>query len=332
MTTEPEDSRVLVERATEAIAAALGEGSSVERVASAARRLARLAEHATPDDAVAYAGYHALLYELHERHEPATYAVRRWLCQPAYAVEEQRILRARAGDPRFDRFATEDAPLRERLVAEQERRSGLRHPLSTHLFHGQPSRRDVLVYLEHHWFRSRGFHRELTELSLGLPLDEARHVVANLHEELGADHPGRAHPELLQRLLRHMGVPCEHEHRPSWPEARAYLNNRVRCARSGEPAWGLAVMFSLEHGTPATHGSIHDLLQRMGVPEPLLEFHRIHMLGDVAHAETFLGQIERLVRTPQARRVLLCSLDHHRALGMRYFDRIWQEIQQGEAP
>jgi hypothetical protein len=157
-------------------------------------------------------------------------------------------------------------------------------------------------------------------------------VVANLHEELGEGRPGRAHPELLQRLLRHLDVRCEHEHRPSWPEAWAYLNNRVRCARSSEPAWGLAVMFSLEHGTPATHGSIHDLLERMGVPEPLLEFHRIHRLGDAAHAEAFMGQIERLVLTPHARRVLLCSLDHHRELGMRYFDRIWQEMKRGEAP
>ncbi len=332
MTDAPGQPRDLVASTAEAITRALAPGASTRAVARAAQALAELAEQATPDDATAHAGYHALLYALHERHEPRTYAARRWLCQPAYEVEEARILRLRAGDPSFDALDDAATGLRERLVLEHERRSGLRHPLSAYLFQGRPSERDVRIHLEHHFFRSRGFHRELTELALALPPSEARSVIANLHEELGEGRAGRAHPELLERLLQHLGVPCRLEHRPSWPEAHAYLNNRVRCARSGEPAWSLAVMFALEHGTPATHGHIHAMLARMGVPEPLLEFHRIHMLGDAAHADAFLAVIERLVTTPAARRVLLCSLDHHRMLGMRYFDRIWQEIQRPADP
>jgi pyrroloquinoline quinone (PQQ) biosynthesis protein C len=332
MTDAPRQPQDLVASTAEAIAQALAPGAPTHAVARAAQALAELAEQATPDDASAHAGYHALLHALHERHEPRTYAARRWLCQPAYEVEEARILRLRAHDSRFDALEGTAAGLRERLALELERRSGLRHPLSTHLFHGHPSARDVRIHLEHHFFRSRGFHRELTELALALPPSEARSVIANLHEELGEGRAGRAHPELLQRLLQHLEVPCSLEHQPSWPEAHAYLNNRVRCARSGEPAWSLAVMLALEHGTPATHGHIHAMLARMGVPEPLLEFHRIHMLGDAAHAEAFLAVIERLVTTPAARRVLLCSLDHHRALGMRYFDRIWQEIQRPADP
>lgn len=327
MTTSLELASTVAERVDEALC----RGAAPRTVARAAEALAALAERATEQDEIAYAAYHAQLYELHERVDAETQATRRWLCHAGYAVEEARILRERAEDSRFDVEDAAPLALRRRLVAEHERRSGLRHPMSTHLFHGRPTRRDVLVYLEHHWYRSRGFHRELTELSLGLPLTESRVVVANLHEELGEGQPGRAHPELLQRLLVHLQVPCTFDRRPSWPEAHAYLNNRVRCARSGEPAWGLAVMFALEYGTPATHGSIYELLARMGVPEPQREFHRIHMLGDEAHAEAFIEQILRLVVTPAARRILLVSLDHHRALGMRYFDRIWREIQRPEA-
>lgn len=319
----------LAPTAAACIEAALAPAAPPAAVARAAAALAALAERATPDDAPAYASYHALLWDLHERLEPRTYAARRFVCQAAYAVEEARILAAVAGDPRFDVADPSPAALRERVVAVHEQRSGLRHPLSAHVFDGTPTRRDVLVYLEHHWYRSRSFHRELLELCLGLPLAAAQGIVANLHDELGEGRPGRSHPELLQRLLEHLGVPCRFDARPPWVEALAYLNNRVRCARSGEPAWGLAVLFSLEHGTPATHGAILARLRRMGVPEPLCEFHRIHAEGDAAHAEVVLELVLHRVVEPLARRALLVSLDHHRRLGLRYFDRIWREIQQG---
>jgi pyrroloquinoline quinone (PQQ) biosynthesis protein C len=313
--------------ATERIEAALAGSAAPVTVARAAEALAELAEHATPDDPIAYRGYHALLFELHERQDPFTYATRRWLCQAAYAVEEARILAARADDPRFAADDLSGPQLRARIIAEHDRRSGLRHPLSAHLFEGTPARHDVLVYLQHQWFRSRGFYRELVELGLGFELAQAQGMIANLHDELGEGQPGRSHPELLERLLVHLGVPCGAHERPAWVEAHAYLNNRVRCARSGEPAWGLAVLFALEYGTPATHGSIHELLQRMGVPESLCEFHRIHRHVDIGHAEVIIEQTLRQVVTPSARRTFLVSLDHHRALGMRYFDRIWREIQ-----
>lgn len=312
------------------IEAALAPGAVPATMALAAEALAGLAERATPEREAAYAGYHAILWDLHERHDPRTYALRRWLCQAAYEVEEARILAAHAGDPSLDVDDPSPAALHERILALHEQRSGLRHPLSVHLFEGTPTWRDLLVYLRHHWYRSRGFHRELTELSLSLAPDDASGIVANLHEELGEGRPGRAHPELLQRLLVHLDVPCRWDERPPWVEALAYLNNRIRCARSGEPAWGLAVLFSLEHGTPATHGSILALLRRMGVPEPLCEFHRIHALGDAAHAEVILALVLRRVALPSARRALLVSLQHHRALGLRYFDRIWREIRTPE--
>ena len=311
--------------------AALAIDAPPAAAARAAEALAALATHATPDDAAAYAAHHALLWELHERSEPRTYVTRRFLCQAAYAVEEARILAAHEGDPRFDADDLSTAALRERILESHERGSGLRHPLSIHMFDGKPLRRDVLVYLQHHWYRSRGFHRELTELSLSLALPDAQGIVANLNDELGEGRLGRSHPELLQRLLVHLDVPCSFDARPPWVEALAYLGNRVRCARSGEPAWGLAVLFSLEHGTPATHGSILALLRRMGVPEPLCEFHQIHALGDAAHAEVILELVLRRVVTPSARRALLVSLHHHRTLGLRYFDRIWREIQEVRA-
>lgn len=331
MTPSSEPVPMLALTTTALVDAALAPHASPAAAARAAESLAELATHAVPDDVSAYAAYHELLWELHERSEPRTYVTRRFLCQAAHAVEEARILAAHAGDPRFEVAELSTAAFRERILELHERGSGMRHPLSIHLFEGTPAHRDVLVYLQHHWYRSRGFHRELTELSLSLSLHDAQGIVANLDDELGGGRPGRSHPELLQRLLVHLGVPCDWGERPPWVEALAYLDNRVRCARSGEPAWGLAVLFSLEHGTPATHGSILALLRRMGVPEPLCEFHQIHALGDAAHAEVILELVLRRVVTPSARRALLVSLHHHRTLGLCYFDRIWREIQQRQA-
>ncbi len=310
---------------------ALAEPGDRAGLARAGDALAGLAERAMGGDQAAYASYHALLYSLGDDRDRHTYAARRWLCHAGNEVEERALRRQHADDVQLQAVGLSTDGFRQRLLAAHEQRSGLRHPMSAHLFAGAPDLRAFRVYLQHHWYRSRGFFRELTEFVGGLSLADARGLYANLYDEVGAGEPGRAHPELLQNLLGHFDLRADFTEPPPWTEAQAYLNNRIRCARSGEPAWGLAVLFSLEYGTPSTHGSIYRLLGRLGVPEPLREFHRIHMEGDDLHAEVLLEQILRTVVTDQARATLLISLHHHRALGMRYFDRIWREIQQGEA-
>jgi pyrroloquinoline quinone (PQQ) biosynthesis protein C len=292
-----------------------------ERIAAARRRLGDLAARAFGGDQETAVLYHGLVWDLHADPDPRTYAVRRWLLEAGYLVEEAHVPRLEPGP------ALAPAELLARLADEHAARSGLTHPMSAHLFEGDPSPRDLAIYLRHHWHRSRLFYRELTELALTLRLRHASVLHRNLYDETGGEHTGQAHPFLLQRLLAHLGLPTGFDDRPDLPEAHAYLNNRIRCARHPNPAWGLAVLYALEAGTPATHGRIHALLLRFGVPDDAREFHRVHMTADVEHARETADLIGELITSPEDQATLIASLRYHRALGRRYFDAIWREMQ-----
>jgi pyrroloquinoline quinone (PQQ) biosynthesis protein C len=294
--------------------------------AAAATALGELATLAFAGDDAAATAYHGLVWDLHADPDHATHALRGWLVQAGYAVEQAYV----PVDPPQPALAPAD--LLARLAAEQARNAGLAHPMSAHMFHGDPSLAELKIYLRHHWHRSRLFYRELTELALTCPLRHASILHRNLYDETGGEHSERAHPFLLQRLLRHFDLPHGFADRPELPEAQAYLNNRIRCARHPNPAWGLAVLYSLEAGTPATHGNIHALLRRFGVPDEAREFHRVHMTADVEHARETAELIGDIVQSPADQAILLASLRYHRALGRRYFDAIWREMQATRRP
>jgi len=289
--------------------------------AAAATALHALATRAFAGDEAAATAYHGLVWDLHADTDHRTYPLRLWLVQAGYAVEEAHVP-AVAPEP-----ALGPDELLARLADELQRSTGLTHPMSAHMFHGDPTRAYLAIYLRHHWHRSRLFYRELTELALTCPLRHASVLHRNLYDETGGEDSARAHPFLLQRLLVHLGLPHGFADRPELPEAHAYLNNRIRCARHANPAWGLAVLYALEAGTPATHGNIHALLQRFGVPDDAREFHRVHMTADVEHARETAGLIGELVTSPEDQAILIASLRYHRALGRRYFDAIWREMQ-----
>lgn len=307
--------------AERAVAAALAPGAAPEAVTDAARVLIALGERAYAGERAAYARYQALVHDLQIPRDPATYAVRRFLARMLDPLEESVIPPCEPGP------LLSGADFVARVREELDRSSGLAHPLSRFLFGGEATLEDLRIYLSHQWVRSRGFHRELNELALSLPLSRAALLYRNLHEETGAAPGELSHPALLARLLQHLGLPAREDDRPALPEAQAYLNNRVRCARHPEPAWGLAVLFALEHGTPATHGALYDLLRRLGVPEEHCTFHRTHITADVAHAEDLARLTAELVDTPAAQATYLRSLRRHRALHRAYFDRIWGELQ-----
>lgn len=315
----PHDLAALARAALAPGAPAAAAARGRDAIDALARRVFGEPDTGSTSDAAAV--YHGLLWDLHADPDHRTYALRWWLASAGYAVEEAAIPAPPLPAP------LAPADFAQRIRDEQSALSGLAHPMSQHLFAGEPTRREFEVYLRHHWHRSRLFFRELTELSLGRPLAEASVLFRNLYDEGGGEDPAGAHPFLLQRLLRHLGLPCGFADRPELPEAQAYLNNRIRCARAQNPAWGLAVLFSLEYGTPATHGNIYRLLRRFDVPEDACEFHRLHMTADIEHAEETIGLIAEIVRGADDQALFLASLRHHRGLGRRYFDAIWREIQ-----
>ena len=307
--------------AESAVAAALAPAADPGAAAEAAHALRALGERAYAGDRDAYARYHGLLYDLHAPGDAATYAVRRFLASAVYPLEELQV------DPCEPLPRMTGAELVRRACEEHERLSGLRHPLSRHLFGGAATLSDLKIYLVHQWHRSRSFYRELTELALTLPLERTPILLRNLHEEAGAAPGEPSHPALFRQLLAYLGLPHSEADRPALPEAHAYLSNRVRCARRTPPAWGLAVLFALEYGTPATHGALLDLLLRLGVPEERCAYHRIHITADARHAEELCELMAELVDTPEAQAIFFCSLRHHRKLHRAYFDRIWDEVQ-----
>jgi pyrroloquinoline quinone (PQQ) biosynthesis protein C len=302
------------------VAAALAPGAEPRAAAEAAQALRALGEQAYAGDPGAYARYHGLLYDLHAPGDPATYAVRRFLASTVYPLEELQV------EPCEPLPRMTGAALVRRVCDEHERLSGMRHPLSRHLFGGAATLDDLKIYLVHQWHRSRSFYRELTEFALMLPLERTPVIHRNLYEEAGAAPGSPAHPALFRELLAHLALPHGEADRPALPEAQAYLNNRVRCSRHPPPAWGLAVLFALEVGTPATHGALYDLLLRLGVPEEVCAFHRVHITADARHAEELLALVAELVDTPEAQAIFFRSLRHHKKLHRAYFDRIWEEV------
>ncbi|MCB9706217.1 MAG: iron-containing redox enzyme family protein [Myxococcales bacterium] len=317
MTEQEQDVGAIIEEA-------LRPGAGPEAAAAAHAAFGALARRASGGDAAAHDRYHELLWALHADRDHRSYALRWWIAGAGYAVDEAAIAPVEIGEALApDAFAA-------RIREEHASRSGLRHPMSVYFFEGAPTLDEFKIYLRHHWHRSRLFYRELAELALSRELAEASVVFRNLYDEGGQEESAGAHPFLLQRLLRHLEVPCGFDDVPELTEARAYLSNRIRCARHPNPAWGLAVLFALEYGTPATHGNIYRLLRRLGVPEEACEFHRLHMTADIEHAEETVSLIAALIRGAEDQGIFLASLRHHRALGGRYFDAIWREV-QGEA-
>lgn len=294
--------------------------------AAAYTALGELATRAFSDENAAATTYHGLVWDLHADTDASTYALRAWLVQAGYAVEEAHVQPVEPFEP-----LAPDALL-ARLRDEHARASGLAHPMSTHMFHGAPTLDELKIYLRHQWHRSRLFYRELTELALTRPLAQASVLHRNLYDETGGEDPTLAHPRLLQRLLRHLDIPHGFADRPELPAAQAYLNNRIRCARHCNPAWGLAVLFALEYGTPATHGNIDALLGRFGIADDLRAYHRVHMTADEEHAQETADLIAEAVTSPADQAILIASLRHHRALGRRYFDEIWREMQATRRP
>ena len=283
--------------------------------------------HGAEQPSPAFSAYHRLLWRLHVHPERLHDPLRAWLASAGYDAEEATIPLP-AVDPTLD----QDGFI-ALICAEHEARSGLRHPMSAHLFEGDPPEfAELAIYLRHHWHRSRLFYRELADFSLGRDLAAASVIFRNLYDEGGGEQTPKAHPFLLQKLLLHLRIPCGFADEPELPQALAYLSNRIRCSRRANAAWGLAVLFSLEYGTPTTHGNIYRLLRHFEVPEEFCEFHHLHMSADVEHARELVDLIRERVLSAEDRATFIASLRHHRALGRRYFDAIWREIQATREP
>jgi len=301
---------------------ALKSGAPLDLLMAAAESILKLVERGLSGDSESYAQYQALLLDLHLPGEARTEPTRRWLASQIYQVE--------------DRFAPEPTPFvflpvdgfRERVDGEISSHTRVRHPMSHHLFQETPSHAEVKLFLHHHWIRSYNFYSLLAELAFRFEdIADASVFYRNLYGEAGAESAGRSHPALLAKLIEYFGIPLRIDFPSLDALEKAYLNNRIRCVRHTDTAWGLAMLYAVESVSRVNHLRIYELLQRHGVPEEPSEFHWLHGTQDEIDTEELWLLISRFAGEEAFQRTFMQSLARHFAINRRYFDVLWQEMQ-----
>ena len=200
--------------------------------------------------------------------------------------------------------------------------------MSLHLFQGTPSHEEVKFFLHHHWIRSYNFYSLLAELAFRFDdIADASVFYRNLYGESGAESADRSHPALLAKLMEYFGIPLRIDFSSLNPLEKAYLNNRIRCVRHTDIAWGLALLYAVESVSRVNHLRIYELLQERGVPEEPSEFHRLHGTQDEIDTEELWQLISKFAGKEAFQRTFMQSLTQHFTINRRYFDVLWEEMQ-----
>lgn len=301
---------------------ALKPGASMHLLMTAAESMLKLVERGLSGDSESYAQYQELLLELHLPGEARSEPTRRWLASQIYQVE--------------DRFAPESTAFvflpvdafRESVDGEIASQTRVRHPMSVHLFQGTPSYEEVKFFLRHHWIRSYNFYSLLAELAFRFEdIADASVFYRNLYGEAGEEAADRSHPALLAKLVDYFEIPRRIDFSSLNPLEKAYLNNRLRCVRHTDIAWGLSLLYAVESVSRVNHLRIYELLQRQGVPEEPSEFHRLHGTQDEIDTEELWQLISKFADNEGFQRTFMQSLARHFAINRSYFDVLWQEMQ-----
>lgn len=309
--------------AADLLTEALAPGADYSQVALAAQALLALTRKGLEGDAEAYAQYQTILLSLHVPGEPRTEPTRRWLASQIYRVEDQ------FAPALADFVALPVDQFRAKVDAEIESRTRVKHPMSVHLFQGTPPRQDVRQFLQHHWIRSYNFYSLLAELAFRFEaIHDASVFYRNLYGEAGAETPERAHPTLLSHLMEHFEIPLGIDFAALHPLEMAYINNRIRCVRHTDVAWGLSLLYAVESVSCVNHLRIYELLQRMGVPEGPCEFHRLHGTQDEIDTEEMWELIAKFAPDESFQRTFMQSLARHFDINRAYFDMLWQQMQK----
>ncbi|QYX48080.1 iron-containing redox enzyme family protein [Pseudomonas tussilaginis] len=305
------------------VAAALKPDAAYVQVTFALEALLALTAKGLAGDASAYAQYQSLLLELHNAGEPRTEPTRRWMASQVYLIEDQFA-------PKLADFSALPVDeFRKKVDDEIAARSRVNHPMSVHLFQGTPPIEDVRFFLEHHWTRSYNFYSLLAELAFRFEaIEDASVFYRNLYGEAGAETPERSHPALLSHLMTYFDIPLRIDFPALQPLEKAYLNNRIRCVRHTDVAWGLALLYAVESVSCVNHRRIYELLQRLDVPEQPSEFHRLHGTQDEIDTEEMWALIAKFAPNEAFQRTFLQALARHFEINKAYFDMLWQEMQK----
>lgn len=299
----------------------LKEGPPFTHLGVAAHELLTLAERGLKGDKKAFANYQAVLLHLHLAEDPENEAGFRWLASEVYRVEDLFFL-----EPTSFEAMPKDAfrPYIDNYILQKTR---LKHPMSGHLYQGSPSETDIKHFLHHHWIRSYDFYRLLAELAFRFrDITDGAVFYRNLYGEAGAESPAKAHPKLLEKLMLYFELPTKIDFHTIHADEAAYLNNRLRCVRHPNSAWGLGLIYAVECVSRDNHRKIYEMLQKANVPEEYCEFHRLHGTNDEIDTEELWELIEKWSGDPKFQHTFMRSLARHFEVNRKYFDVLWDEM------
>ena len=306
-----------------ALEQALTPGAAIHQLIGVAEKLLGVTERGLSGDEACYAQYQSVLLELHAPGEPRTEPTRRWLASQIYQVED------RFSSVPFDFAVLSVEEFRAKVDAEIAARTRVRHPMSLHLFQGTPPHEHVKFFLHHHWIRSYNFYSLLAELAFRFEdIADASVFYRNLYGEAGAESPEHSHPVLLSRLMQYFEIPLRIDFPTLHPLEKAYLNNRIRCVRHTDVAWGLSLLYAVESVSRVNHLRIYELLQRRGIPDGPCEFHRLHGTQDEIDTEELWQLIAKFADNESFQRTFMQSLSRHFDINRKYFDVLWAEMQK----
>jgi pyrroloquinoline quinone (PQQ) biosynthesis protein C len=165
---------------------------------------------------------------------------------------------------------------------------------------GSVTRNQLLEFVRQQFYYSRHFTRYLCALLAQMTLDRDRaELVSNLFEEMGlGEGGGTPHAELYRRMMGSLGVRLGDSPQNG---ATSYLvKTMLELCGHPDPLCGLAALcLGAEAIVPHVYSQIMLGFAAVGEPVENLEFFRIHIEGDDAHAETMCRILEReLCRVP----------------------------------
>ncbi len=179
------------------------------------------------------------------------------------------------------------------------------------------------------FFYARHFTRYLCALLANIENEDDRlELCENLVDEtgLGKDQ-GIPHSQLYRAMLRDLG--WNPQGQVPRAETRALIDTMFESCRNPNPAIGLgALCLGAEAIVPHVYRQILQGFESQGYSDHKLEFFRIHVACDDAHALTMKQIIERELASPAQKLALRCSAARAIAARARFFGALTPERQR----
>lgn len=237
------------------------------------------------------------------------------------------IVQTHPGDDAPSNAPSLDAALAA-LRAAQSSHPLWRTRLLTACAAGHLTREDLrLVFSQYHLY-SRSFTRFLAAFMAGCDDDLARaELAANLWEEGGGAEPEQRHAELFRRFLRR-GLDIEVDAIEYLDATRLFVSEYLDFCRHAPSAAASAFLaLGTEGIVPRLYRALLEGLRKAGVAEQEMEFFRIHIECDDAHADTLERIMKSHASTPGWFDVCRSAMTRALDLRARFFEQLFDAIE-----